>query len=566
MKVTGPKHINALHAGLALLLLTLSGSLHAAVSLSSDRNPVRVNESFTLTIQLDGQETDEPELAPLAGVLDVLGTSQETRTTIVNRQIQSVTSWHVSVMAREGGKLVIAPVRVGKQQSNALEITVQAADSGPRSEQNIYLEVDAQPRSPYVQQQVIYTIRLVAAVVTADERLSEPRLLSGEAVVEQLGDRKIFTVQRGNRTLRVIESSYAIFPQKSGPLELDKIQALVRIFDTSSGQWSLLSRRPSEFRLDGDGLTLEVRPLPASYPANHWLPAARLQLEEGVTDGPYRVGEPFTRSVRLLAQGLTSGQLPEIPLPVPATLKAYPDRPVFTDQAGQDGLSGSREQRIAYIPVAPGELVIPALRVAWWNTNEDRLEYAELPRRVLNILPPLQTDEAPGTSQTYGSQIAPGQLDSAPVWKITTALAVLAWLITLLAWMRGKNRNSTGPQKPAAARKTQSRKALLAALRAACQAGNPRQAKDSLLRYLQADFPGVNAVQTLARLEARQPGLAQEISQLDRIIFGPAADPATTGWRGDRLWKLLGEALEQDGSGEQRGGLAALYPEQGDQV
>lgn len=199
MIATGQNHVKTLQFALALLLLTLGGTLQAAVSLTADRNPVRVNESFTLTIQLDGQETDEPELAPLTSVLDVLGTSQETRTTIVNRQIQSVTSWHVSVMARDSGKLVIAPVKVGKQQTNSLEITVQAADSGPRSEQDIYLEVDAQPRSPYVQQQVIYTIRLVSAVVTADERLSEPRLLTGEAVIEQIGDRKIFTVQRGDR-------------------------------------------------------------------------------------------------------------------------------------------------------------------------------------------------------------------------------------------------------------------------------------------------------------------------------------------------------------------------------
>ena len=560
MIATGRNHVNTLQFGLALLLLTLAGSLQAAVSLRADRNPVKVNESFTLTVQLDGQETDEPELAPLASVLDVLGTSQETRTTIVNRQIQSVTSWHVSVMARDSGKLVIAPVRVGKQQTNSLEITVQAADSGPRSEQDIYLEVDAQPRSPYVQQQVIYTIRLVSAVVTADERLSEPRLLTGEAVVEQMGDRKIFTVQRGNRTLRIIESSYAIFPQKSGALELDKVQALVRVFDTSSGQWSLLSRKPSEFRLDGDALTLQVRPLPSSYPPAHWLPAMRMQLDEGITDGPYRVGEPFTRSVRLLAQGLTSGQLPEIPLPAPATLKAYPDRPVFADQAAADGLSASREQRIAYIPGAAGELVIPALRIPWWNTTEDRLEYVELPKRVLTILPSTLADEHPGTLQADGTLATSGKHDGATIWKVTTLLALLAWLITLLAWVRGKRGYSTPPRTPTAP-KAESRKALLKALRGACQAGNPREARDSLLRYLQQDFPGLNTAQALARLEAKRPGLMQEINELDRVIFGPAADTATTGWQGDQLWRLLGEALQQDGRDDTTEGLAALYPD-----
>ena len=90
---------------LSLALLFLPGLLQAAATLSVDRNPVRENESFTLSIQIDGQNDAEPDLTALRSLVDVLGTSQESRTTVVNRQVQSLTSWHISAMARQSGTL-----------------------------------------------------------------------------------------------------------------------------------------------------------------------------------------------------------------------------------------------------------------------------------------------------------------------------------------------------------------------------------------------------------------------------------------------------------------------------
>jgi hypothetical protein len=556
----GPMINSTLRGLTALMLLCLPGVLLAAVSLSSDRNPVRVNESFTLTIQLDGDEDGEPDLAPLATVVDVLGTSQETRTTVVNRQVQTLSSWHVSVMARKSGDLLIEPVRIGKTQTNSLTIQVQDQDTGPRSEQNIYLEVEAEPKTPYVQQEVLYTVRLVSAVVTADERLSEPSILAGEALVEQLGDRKIYTVQRGARTLRVIESTYAVFPQKSGKLELDKIQALVRVFDTSSGQWSLLSRRPSEFRLTGDPVSLEVRPIPASYPARPWLPAASLRLEETITDGPYREGEPFTRTVRLVAQGLTSGQLPEIPLPSPPDLRTYPDRPVFSNQLLDGHLGGSREQRIAFIPSKAGDLVLPELKIPWWNTVEDRLEYAELPRKSLKVLPSaVARDNQPGTGDALASG-PQAQTDSA-LWKGTTAAAVVAWLLTLWAWFTRKSLPGHGPATgtPAAESiKTAQRK-----LAAACKSGEAKVARERLDRFLRLKFPDLGPQNAMTLLATRVPRLALEFRELDRFLYGPMAEPGRAPWHGDGLWRHLCAALEIQPYAESGEGLKALYPDPG---
>lgn len=548
---------------LSLALMMLPGILQAAATLSVDRNPVRENESFTLSIQVDGQSDSEPDLTELRSLVDVLGTSQESRTTVVNRQVQSLTSWHISAMARKSGTLTIPPIKLGNDSTQGLEITVKPSDTGPQSEREIYLEVDAQPRSPYVQQQVIYTVRLVSAVVTADERMTEPSLQGGEAVIEQLGDRNIYTVQRGNRTLRVIESSYAIFPQKSGELELNGVQALVRVFDTSSGQWSLLSRRPSEFRLNGDPITLNVRPLPQSYPAAAWLPASSVSLQDSVTEGQLKEGEPLTRVMRLRARGLSSGQLPEIPMPDSPGMKAYPDRPVLTDQADENGLVGIREQRIAYIPTRPGQLILPEIRIPWWNTEENQLEYALLPERVLQILP---ADQSPVAAGTPATDSTPGEAEDGTArnnsltWKIATALAALGWLLTSLAWLLSRNKHRQSTVSKHHQPDTSSRPCQQA-LQSACDAGNPERARKALVEYLQQRFPELSFAQAVTEIENIAPGTEAEIQTLDRSIYGPAAPGMDPGWQGKKLWRLVRQSMNVATPPSQGDGLAPLYPE-----
>lgn len=548
----------------SLVLLVLPGMLQAAATLTVDRNPVRENESFTLTIQVDGQNNSEPDLSELRSLVDVLGTSQESRTTVVNRQVQSLTSWHISAMARNSGTLIIPPVKLGNESTEGIEITVKPADTGPQSEQDIYLEVDAQPRSPYVQQQVIFTVRLVSAVVTADERMTEPSLQGGEAVVEQLGDRNIYTVQRGNRTLRVIESSYAIFPQKSGELELAGVQALVRVFDTSSGQWSLLSRRPSEFRLNSDAITLNVRPLPPGYPAAAWLPAADVSLQDSVTEGELRQGEPLTRVMRLTARGLSSGQLPEIPQPEAGGMKAYPDRPVLTDQADEHGLLGVREQRIAYIPTSSGQLVLPEVRIPWWNTDKNQLEFAILPQRVLQILPAAQAQEAAGSAasaSTVGGTGAAAVSTDSMAWKIAAMLATLGWLLTALAWLlsrRKGRRPMSGGERPPGVQPGAAKQAL----KHACEAGNPERARKALTDYLQQRFPELSAVQAVIEMEKIAPGIEAQIHNLDRNLYGPGAGEASQPWQGNKLWKLIEQSQEAARQQCADTGLVPLYPRQ----
>jgi len=535
-----------------LVLYGISLAAGAALSVSVDRDPVRENESFTISIQMQDAANDQPDLDVLLDDFEILGTSQETRSTIVNRQISNVTAWHVSVMARRDGTLTIPAITVGSQRSEPLQVTVRPATSADDGDREIFLEVEVEPREPYVQQQVLYTVRLVSSVVTADERISEPELPAGEAVVEKLGDRRIYNVQRGERTFRVIESRYALFPQKSGPMTIAAPQCLVRVFDSVGGQWALLSRRPREIRLTDQPITLQVRPVPASYPQDEWLPATSLVLEESISEGPFRVGEPFTRTLGVRAAGLTGGQLPRLPDVDDPALKAYPDRPIMAETLQVSGMVGTREQRSAYIPARQGQLVLPEIRLPWWNTVTDTLEYAVLPARTLEVLAPA---DQPVPDDTAAPVQPTAQLptDGAPSpWRWVAALSLAGWMLTALAWAWTGRRSRPGQSTAPAPAPGQ----VLARLEKACQAGNPGEARQHLERWLAEHLDtgrtaGPEGLQQW--LEKNRPTLLARLEELRRCHYGPA--PAA--WDGAGLLVEI-KSLQRDLQARHASGAPSL--------
>jgi len=303
-----------------------------------------------------------------------------------------------------------------------------------------------------------------------------------------------------------------------------------------------------------------VRPLPQTYPATAWLPASSVSLQDSVTEGPLTEGEPLTRVMRLTAKGLSPGQLPEIPLPESQDMKAYPDRPVLTNQADENGLVGIREQRIAYIPTSSGQLVLPELRIPWWNTEKNQLEYALLPERVLQIRPAAQSRDATNVPGNDANLTGTDAADTnSPIWKITTLLAALGWMLTVMAWLISRNKASQSmitPTPQAAA----SPRALQQALQSACHAGNPESARKALVDYLQQRFPTASIAQAVMEIERIAPGIEAEVQKLDRNLYGPGAPSRESSWQGKDLWQLISQSMDAMKPQPHSDGLVALYP------
>lgn len=204
------------------VLFGLSQSAEAAtIRMELDRSPVLINESFTLVFEAEGSVDEDPDFSALERVFDILRRSEGSSMQIINGEVSRKKQWTLSLMAKEPGHFIIPPIPFGKDKSESLMIEIKAAPVPSEGDfEPIFIEVSAEPATPYVQSQVIYTVRLYRSVTLISGNLSEPTLSDADAVIEKLGNDRSFETTLKDQRYLVVERVYAIFPQQSGQLTL----------------------------------------------------------------------------------------------------------------------------------------------------------------------------------------------------------------------------------------------------------------------------------------------------------------------------------------------------------
>jgi hypothetical protein len=383
--------------------------------------------------------------------------------------------------------------------------------------------------------------------------LSEPRLDS-DAVIRPLGKDRQFQDQRNGLRYDVIERRYAIFPQASGKATLAPVTVTAQVMERASSLFELFGRAVRTRRISAPAVPLEVRPVPAEFPAGAtWLPAPRVRLNElwAPDDATARVGEPVSRTVSLWVSGQTSGQLPELlPAAVP-DLKVYADQPQMKDDTRDDAINAVRQEKAALVAEAAGTFEIPAVTLPWWNTATDTLEFARLPSRPLQILaapgtPEPSTAALPAPAPAAAATPVAGrrqQVAAAPAdwlrwrgWFPVACVALLGWAMTVVV-LRRRNAPVTpagDATSPAPVALAQARDAVLKAARTGV-ANDTAAALLDWARLVWPDSPPLSLGELARRLPAP---LAREIANLEATRH--ARTP--TAWRGEALREALSVA------------------------
>jgi hypothetical protein len=514
------------HAFAALLLVVLGAAAahaqQASLQATVDRPVIHDNESFTYTIRAEGSVRGEPELGALKQQFDVLASSSEKRIGIVNGRASEVTTWTFELMPKKAGEFTIPQVRVGTLQTNSVALRVTPPPTASAAPADIFMELEAQPSTVYVQSQVVVTLRLFIGVSTGRATLTAPEVAGGEAIVEKLGEDSIYSVDRGGRAFSVRERRYAIFPQQAGMLTVGPATFEAMVIPDRGFS------RVSRFR--SSTLDLAVQPAvppPPSMASAVWLPAQRVTLSEKWSDEStdLTVGIPRTRQVTIEADGLLETQLPEISLPQPQGIRQYADQPELSHDVTPEGFKSKRTVSMAVIAQTPGSVTLPKLEVPWWNVKTQAWEVASLPERTFNVAPSAETAAATPTAVS-APPVAQAAAPRSPLWPIVSALLALGWLATALAWWRSAAVRR-GPELDAraaartGARAQQSERKLLRDVDAACAAGDADAARRALLAWAEARFsPPPRSLGALAS-ELPEPA-AHEILALEAHIYGAA--------------------------------------------
>ncbi len=521
-----------LRSCLFILALGLPWSAQAGVRASVDRDTLVNGESFRITFEVDSDSDTgrEPDFSPLEHDFRILGRSKRSNIAFVNGRLMRSSTWILNLMATGSGTLTIPSIDFGSARSEPLTLIVRdeapgAAAGAPR---DLFLEAEATPTDVWVQGEVVLKLSIWRTVEMNDAELGEIAFEGGTALVKPLGADTLYQARRDGRRYSVVERRFALYPQSSGTLTIKPVEFQGQIVEGTSSFLDPFGQRISTRRLRTEPLRLEVRPAPPATGRRAWLPARRVEIQEVWSDdaATLDVGEAVSRTVALTAEGLTAGQLPELlGDALPDGLKRYPEQPELQDRPGERGFTGVRIEKVALIPGLPGNYVLPAIEIPWWNVATGTPEIARLPERRITVVGPMPTADAaptPAAAAPVAAPALPRTEATLSPWPVVSAGLAVAWLATLAAWWFN-TRPRPGTTTPAAVPRPSA--ANLAAVQRAVASGDAVGVRDALLAWARVAWPA-DPPATLAALGRRVTGPARtEISRLDAALYGRAAVP-----------------------------------------
>jgi hypothetical protein len=312
---------------------------------------------------------------------------------------------------------------------------------------------------------------------------------------------------------------------------------------------------------------MDLRILPAPPGVVPWLPATAMTLTEQWPEDPpvFHAGEPLTRTLTLTAKGLTAAQLPPLGGGSADGFKQYVDQPQLNDVAADDGVTGVREEKIAFLPTQPGRYTLAPIEVSWWDTRTRSVQIVRIPEREVEVLPGSTPQPAapvaPPVAAAPGARadsptgpVEPGAID--PRWLGALVVLAFGWLATALGWW-WSSRRRRAPPRVEDVEESADLRAARRRLREACARDAAAAAQAALQEWARARWPDAKAG-AWRELHARAgTALARELAALDRALYGPQADA----WTGEGLWRCFSaDAPEREPVRATKPTLAPLHP------
>ena len=541
-----------------LLLYALLWTQCALAELSAtvDRREIAMGETLRLTLLGDaGEQPAEIDLTPLSRDWEILSRSSATNARFINGQNQVTRTLEMELAPLREGTLSIPSLTAGGRNTTPLSIRVNPEPVVAPGDALVLFEASIESDSVYVQAETILTVTLQQAINLDGGEISAFDI--PDAVVENL-ERRSFQRRVGNRTWLVTELRYAVYPEKSGRLTIPAIGFSAR--EVQPGRSLLGARLGRRLRLTSEPIEMNVKSVPTTFPGEVWLPARDLTLEENWSIDPeaLSVGDSTTRTLTLVGRGLQGSQLPPLSsvqgaLNIPE-LRFYPDQEAIDQSELADGLQGRRVQSEALVARSGGAWVLPEIRIPWWNTDTDQLEFAVVPARRVAVAASQPLDSSLSPTATNGAIDMSTQNAPQWLWILSASGWVISLVMAVLLWLNRQPRQTTDPGATSGSASPETIRQSLVAARRAVEAQDPAALRSAILDW-GALYSG-SAVASLQKLASMtSPSLATRLLRLDEALYG-------TGHLADAASGLIDALREEPPLAQHREASAklALYP------
>lgn len=539
-----------------LLFIALCFIAHASfakVTVNLSQKSAGINEDFTVTFTYQGSNgRSNPDFSKLKKDFTILRSSQNSQISIINGKIRRQMEWRLMLNAKQAGKYNIPAISFGNEKSLATKIYITKKNTLPSSDQqnNIFMKAEVNNLKPYVQQQITYKVRMFYRIRPTSGDFTTPN--ADNALLTPIGESQNYQTNIKGQTYYVVEQNYAIFAEQPGPLSIQSpmFKGLIRSTNINDINQIMMDLH-QPIKIAAANVKLDVQAIPQSFNGATWLPAGKVTLDESwqQTNQEIKMGQPITRIVRLKAIGLMASQLPELTFGTAIKgAKVYAEPSTSKDQVAASRIIGEKEFKIVYIPTGKQDLIIPEIKISWWDLDNKKLKIAMLNQKQFTISNKsikknhdtndlkINTNSSKINSASdkkpSNNHITKPQQN--PYFSKTTLipwLLVLVLILTILIY-RFKSKAKANISK---LNNSCPIKALKKQFKKSCMENNATVANQNLMQWAKLNYPAQTIRQLNDLKQITNNNLfIKELNILQHVLYSPAHE-----WHGQALWQAF---------------------------
>ena len=398
------------------------------LSASVDKNQLTIEDSIELSIKISGVRNPPiPKLPPLTDFI-VRSTGTQSSTQIFNSDMQVSTTHKYLLTPKIEGNFIIGPVIMNlsgsNYQSEPITVTIKKPNPiKPNENRSVYTETSISKKTPYINEQVVYTFKLFRKTEARNLNLSMPYDESFFRK-ENLGKAKRYSRVINGIAYDVDEVSIALFPIKIGEstippsiMELDLIHRtqtnrrrdpFARFFNdpffggVTQNKHKILSTK---------SIKLNTQPLPKKGKPNGFKNfVGQFSITATVGKESFDAGDTTTLTITVSGIGnvmdvsLTNLNLGD-------QFKIYPDQPIFTKSIHGNQIGGEKIFKFALVPFTTGRQTISSISLNYFDPDKKKYNTISTNPISLTIKPGTGTENL----NLVQSGVAPTQQNGSTV-------------------------------------------------------------------------------------------------------------------------------------------------------
>ncbi len=386
-------------------IILLSGSAAAGEGRADDirvyasvpQNEISLEDSLPLSVTVEGsQPSSSPELPPLKD-FKIRSRGASSSLQIVNGVKTASTTYNYLLLPKSTGTFTLGAVRVtvnGKiYRTEPIPLTVKKQVSSGDAPAPVFVEAEISNTEPYVQEQVIFTLRVYHRVDIRN--LGIDFEFSGFREEKRKGPQRI-TRQRNGYRYQVMEFHTALFPMRPGKVKISPGIVDLDIVEGPKGVTPFDPRNPfgqgsifdNFFKTrHNQTVTLKVQPLPDRNRPQHFSNlVGEFKISSELSRKEMEAGDTVTLTVTVTGRG----NLNDLALTLPdwgGDFKTYEDRSRFIPPTGGEAHSGSKVYTFALVPLRAGALQVPPVELTYFNPAQKDYLTLRTPAQVLQVQP-----------------------------------------------------------------------------------------------------------------------------------------------------------------------------------